>query len=309
MGTRKLRRGALVAAVVAGALGVTAVAYADLTQTPVKNNPYVGEIYSAADGTYLSFTRNSIGHPKDYALYLQALAGGPVTRVNPEMTRGFPGGFDGTSMIYQQVNRGQSDIKMYDVNSHVRTNPPAGINTTEWEYSASITPDWILFLRSGHNSDRVVLYDRHSATFQQLDSVNWNRGGTAYMDSAEVNGNFAVWTRCTARFTCRVKTRDLVAQTTTTVPTPVGKLDYDSSVGSDGTVYLVRSGHGCGLGTRLRAISPGGVDTLLVEFSPGVEVWSTHTYSTGTSDDVYYSKYRCSAGSSHADLYKVTNPI
>ena len=129
------------------------------------------------------------------------------------------------------------------------------------------------------------------------------------MDSAQVNGNFAVWTRCTARFTCHVKTRDLVAQTTATVPTPVGKLDYDSSVGSDGTVYLVRSGHGCGLGTRLRAISPGGGDTLLVEFSPGVEVWSTHTYSTGTSDDVYYSKYRCSAGSSHADLYKVTNPI
>src|SRR6476469_6838428 len=236
MGTRKPRRGALVAAVVAGALGVTAVAYADLTQTPVKNNPYVGEIYSAADGTYLSFTRNSSGHPKDYALYLQALAGGPVTRVNPEKTRGFPGGFDGTSMIYQQVNRGQSDIKMYDVNSHVRSNPPAGINTTEWEFSAGITPDWILFVRSGHNSDRVMLYDRSSGGVPtQLDSVAWNRTGTAYMDSAQINGNFAVWTRCTAKFTCRVKVRDLVAGTTKTIPTPVGKLDYASSVGSDGT--------------------------------------------------------------------------
>jgi hypothetical protein len=28
-----------------------------------------------------------------------------------------------------------------------------------------------------------------------------------------------------------------------------------------------------------------------------------------TSDEVLYGKYRCSAGSSHADLYQVTNPI
>lgn len=157
---RHLRRAAVVAAVAVGGLAVTAVAQAVLTQQPVKNNPYVGEIYSQADGTYLSFTRNSTGHPKDYALYLQALAGGPVTRVNPEMTRGYPGGFDGTSMIYQQVSRGQSNIKVYDVNTHAVTNPPIGIDTTEWEFSPSITPDWILFLRSGNNSDRVMLYDR-----------------------------------------------------------------------------------------------------------------------------------------------------
>jgi hypothetical protein len=208
------------------------------------------------------------------------------------------------------VDRGQSDIKMYDVNSRVRSNPPVGINTTEWEFSAGITPDSIVFVRSGHNSERAMLYDRSSGGVPtQLDSIAWNRGGTAYMDRAQINGDFAVWTRCIAKFTCRVKVRDLGAGTAKTITTPVGKLHYASSVGSDGTVYLARSGHGCGLGTRLRSVSAAGVDSVLVEFSSGVEAWSTSAHSTGTSDDVYYSRYRCSAGALHADLYKVTNPI
>ena len=309
MGTRKLRRGALVAAVVAGALGVTAVAYADLTQTPVKNNPFVGETVGYQNDTYLAFTRNSTSHPKDFALYLQARAGGPVTRVNPEKSRGFPGSIDGSTLIYQQVTNGQSDIKMYDIGTQARSNPPAGFNTTEWELSPTMTPDWIFFLRSGHNADKAILYDRHGGTFQQIDSVNWNRSGTAYMFAARVNGNYAVWTRCTSAKVCRVKVRNLLTSTTTTIPTPTGKLDYASSVGTDGTVYLIRSGSACGAGVRLRAISPTGDDTLLVQFSSGVDVTETDVHSTGTSDEVLYGKYRCSAGSSHADLYQVTNPI
>jgi hypothetical protein len=311
MGTRKLRRGALVAAVVAGALGVTAVAYADLTQTPVKNNPYVGEIDGFQNDTYLAFTRNSTAHPKDYALYLQARAGGPVTRVNPEKTRGYAGAIDGTTLIYQQVNKGQSDVKMYDINAQTRSNPPTGINTSEWEYFPQITPDWILFLRSGHGSDRVMLYDRNlGGAPQQIDSVNWNRSGTASIFAAQMNGNYATWTKCTSSTVCKVRIRDLSAGTIRTIVPPAGKMDYASSVGTDGTVYLVRSGNTkCGVGVRLRAISPLGVDSLLVEFSPGVDVIETSTHSTGMSDEVLYGKYRCSAGSSHADLYQVTNPI
>jgi hypothetical protein len=86
-------------------------------------------------------------------------------------------------------------------------------------------------------------------------------------------------------------------------------MDYASSVGTDGTVYLVRSGSKCGQDVRLRAISPLGVDSLLVLFGAGVDVIGTSVNSTGTSDEVLYSKYRCSAGTSHADLYRVTNPL
>ncbi len=62
---RHLRRAAVVAAVAVGGLAVTSVAQAVLTQQPVKNNPFVGEIDAASGRHYLSFTRNSTGHPKD----------------------------------------------------------------------------------------------------------------------------------------------------------------------------------------------------------------------------------------------------
>jgi hypothetical protein len=208
------------------------------------------------------------------------------------------------------VTSGQSDVKMYDLTSHTVSAPPAGINTTDWEYFPAITPDYILFLRSGHNADKVMLYDRHAGGApQQIDIVNWNRAGTAFIFAAKMNGNYATWTKCTSATVCRVRVRDLGAGTTRTIVPPAGKMDYASSVGTDGTVYLVRSGSKCGQDVRLRAISPLGVDSLLVLFGAGVDVIGTSVNSTGTSDEVLYSKYRCSAGTSHADLYRVTNPL
>src|SRR5690349_1918526 len=166
-----VRRALVCAGVLGGALVGVGPAQAELTQVPVKSSPWVNEIYGAASDTWLVFTRNSIAHPRDYALYSQLLAGGPVVRVNAERTRGYPGGIEGTSLSYQQVNRGQSDIRMYDLNTQTRSLPPAGINTSEWEYHVSMTPDWIAFGRSGHGSDRVMLYDRAAQTFEQIGSV------------------------------------------------------------------------------------------------------------------------------------------
>ncbi len=302
-----VRRVLLPAAVLAGLLAAAGPAQADLTQVPVKNNPFVNEIYGAASDTWLVFTRNSTAHPRDYALYSQQLTGGPVVRVNPDRTRGYPGSIEGTTLIYQQVNQGQSDIRMYDLGTQVRSLPPAGINTSEWEYEVSMTPDWILFVRSGHGSDRVMLYDRAAQTFEQIGSVTWNHAHTAAIYDAQVNGQYAAWTRCTSRFSCQVKSRDLTARLTSTVPPKPGKVDYASSVGSDGTVFYARSGTACGAAVRLRSYTLGGVDSLLVEFKNGVDVQSTNTYSGTTSDDVYYSKYTCKVF--RADLYKVSSPL
>ena len=120
---------------------------------------------------------------------------------------------------------------------------------------------------------------------------------------AQVNGHYAAWTRCSSRFSCQVKSRDLTAQLTSTVPAKPGKVDYASSVGSDGTVFYARSG----AAVRLRSYTLGGVDALLVEFKNGVDVQSTNTYSGTRADEVYYSKYICRVF--HGDVYWVSSPL
>ena len=305
--SRVRRRVLLTAGGVCALLAIAAPAQADLTQVPVKNNPFVDETYGAASDTWLVFTRNSVAHPKDYALYSQLLTGGPVVRVNPLRTRGYPGSIEGSSLIYQQVNRGQSDIRMYDLDTQTRSLPPAGINTSQWEYEVSMTPDWILFVRSGNGSDRVMLYDRAGQTFEQIGSVDWNRRHTAAIYDAQVNGQYAAWTRCTSRSACQVKRRDLTTATTTGVPTKATKVDYASSVGADGTVFYARSGRNCGASVRLRAYTLAGADSLLVEFKDGVDVLSSNTYSGTTADDVYYAKFPCKSG--QTDLYKISSPL
>ena len=170
-----------------------------------------------------------------------------------------------------------------------------------------MTPDWILFARSGHGSDRVMLYDRAAQTFEQIGSVAWNKAGSAYIGQTEVNGQYAVWTRCTSYSSCQVKRRDLTTRQTVTVPGKIGRVDYSASVGSDGTVFYARSGPPCGANVRLRSYSLGGVDSLLVAFKPGVDVYSSTTYSGATSDDHYYSKFNCSRH--QYDLFKVSSPL
>jgi hypothetical protein len=152
-----------------------------------------------------------------------------------------------------------------------------------------------------------MLYDRAASTMAQIGGVNWNSAHTARIGDAQVNGQYAVWTRCTSRFKCQIKRRDLISGVTATVPTPAGKVDYASSVGADGTVFFARSGPACGAEVRLRSYTLGGVDTLMVMFKRGVDVWSTNTYSGTTADDVYYSKYPCARF--QADLYKVSSPL
>jgi hypothetical protein len=57
---------------------------------------------------------------------------------------GILGGIDPPTVAYQQVVRGNSNIKFYNADTHARSNPPAGVNTSEWEWEPSISGDWLL---------------------------------------------------------------------------------------------------------------------------------------------------------------------
>ena len=167
---------------------------------------------------------------------------------------------------------------MYDVNTHVRTNPPAGINTTEWEYfrersrrtgSCSCAP--------ATTPTRVMLYDRHlGGTPQQLDIGELEPRRDGVHGRAQMNGNYAVWTKLHGddpSATSRSATWSQ-ARPRTIVPRRPARSTTPARSAPTARCTSCAAATAAALGIRLRAISPVGVDTLLVEFSPGVEVWS-----------------------------------
>src|SRR6478672_13895405 len=97
---------------------------------------------AAPGGAYLAYDQSRPGHPNQFDVYVKP-AGVRRFKVN---TRGhaFGGGIDGTTMIYQSVLGGQSNLRLFNLATHARS-APAGVNTKRWEWLPSISGDWILY--------------------------------------------------------------------------------------------------------------------------------------------------------------------
>src|ERR1700693_5038700 len=67
------------------------------------------------------------------------------------------------------------------------------------------------------------------------------RNPRGVLSSGQVNGNFAVWSRCSPHPSCRIVRYDIAARKTTGLAVPSGKVAYGPSVGPNGTVYYLRS--------------------------------------------------------------------
>ena len=69
-------------------------------------------------GSYLVWNQNSTARPNHHNLFVRH--GTTITQINPPKTYGYNAGIDGTTVVYQQRSlAGQSDIRMYDVVTHV----------------------------------------------------------------------------------------------------------------------------------------------------------------------------------------------
>jgi hypothetical protein len=120
-------------------------------------------------GTYLAYAQSRPGHPNQFDVYVKP-AGAPRFKVNRRGVA-YGGGIDGTTMIYQTVRNGQSNLRLFDLVTHARS-APAGVNTKRWEWLPSISGDWILYgQRWGSHpvNGRVILHDTNTAETRILD--------------------------------------------------------------------------------------------------------------------------------------------
>jgi hypothetical protein len=296
------------AAVVVFCVAGAAVAYGGALQTPqpVVVRPGGQWLPSAAPGAaYIAYAQTRPGHPNQLDAYVKP-AGQPRWKANTRGTA-WPGGIDGTTMIYQQDYRGQSDLHLIDLGTKARS-LPGGVNTTKWEWRPTISNGWILFGRIWGSRPvkwSVVLHNENTSENRVLET---RRSRPAKeLDPGQVNGDYATWDVFSVRTGAgTVRLYQISTSTTTTLPVSSGKAQYAPSVLADGTFFFVRADQGvCGRHVSLLEHT-GGANVVLARLPAGYDVDRTYAVSEGggESTSVYLDRLRCSTGGSH--IYKLT---
>ena len=153
-----MRRGLFIVALVAALIAVPA-AYALLNQHGVKTSGLYEQLPAAAtDGTtqYFAWTQNSRSHRSHFDAFLTRTSD-PRVKLNAT-GEGFIGGIDPPNVVYQQIRNGQSNLKLYNADTQTRSDPPAGVNTADWEWEPSISGNWLFFARQTSSSQFVILH-------------------------------------------------------------------------------------------------------------------------------------------------------
>jgi hypothetical protein len=289
---------------------IVPVAYALLAQQGVRTSS-AQEITPAAGFTpsgvpLFAWSQNSSAHPNHFNAYFKRGSHARV-RLNPT-GRGYLGGINPPYVVYQHVRRGESNVKFFNYRTGVRSSPPS-VNTADWEWSPSMSGAWILFGRDDDESNDqwVLLQSRSSSTQVQLDMVDLS---TQQLYPGQVSGDFAAWTRC--GLTCEVTKYQISNGLATPLAKPADAINqYAAAVTSTGTVYLVRSGDGCGVTPRVVRYGPAdpAEGTVIASLGSGRDAGGDGGYVRERGDgsvEFFYDRYVCSSG--RWDIYKVTDP-
>ena len=137
------------------------------TQIAVKATPAFEQVPGTGGGTYFAWTRGSRAR-----LLIQSGPGQPAFQVNGGRSSAWSGSIDGTTFVYQLARGSNSDIRLMDVVSHVKS-APAGINTRKlgvvsdrlggldpvWAARRLDRDRWRVFLHNTSTGQTITLAD------------------------------------------------------------------------------------------------------------------------------------------------------
>jgi hypothetical protein len=294
-------RAAAILAVSVAALTAAPAGLAAPIQQPIKTKPPpVNEENGASTGTgYLTWSQTTRAHPNRTNEYFQRSGGRPV-RVNPAGTQGFGGGVDGTTLVYQQVRGGRSDLRLYSLTARKNHLPPPGVNTFRWEWHPTISGNWLLYGRIASGIQQAVLFNLSTHKLRLLDHVT----SPGVVEPGQVSGGFATWDRCDPR--CNVFRYRISTGTTLRVPNPLVRYQYAPSVDSAGNVFYDRGGHRCGRAVHLMELPAGGSPRSLLALHPTVDAGFSYAVEGGSSERLLFSKFHCST--QNWDIFRIAVP-
>ena len=255
-----------------------------------------------ANDQYLVYTQWQRATPNNFVALAKPLAAGPLTRINPEGTRGFTGGIDpGTNrVIYEEWTRGRGGkLYFYDLDTDQRTKV-AGVDAPGTEWRPVISSRFIMFTRerfvNGDWYDSVHVYERATGAIRKLGTWKW---GPNIVYPGSVGERYAAYTLCN-RTTCRAYLYDWDMKVLRRVPTVNDRAQYAPVVAeTNAMIYFTRSSNepcGIGVGIWRMPLDLTGTAVRLVALPRGVDTdWSSSVAmdtSSGTMD-LYFMRYDC----------------
>ena len=245
------------------------------------------EDFPASSGGYLAWGQVVRGSQ----VWVRAPHSG-IVRANAPRTFGWPGGFDGKRLAFQQSKQGRmnSDIFLFNVKTRRTRGFPAKVNTRQWEYGPTMSGDDVLFGRNRGGRDwRIMLFDRRTARLRTLSGPT----NASELVVGQINGRFAVWTRARSVGWDVIRS-DLTTGTATRIPRPDGVFaQYAPSVTSDGTVYFASSGNACGRNVSIERRPIGGPTTTLFAVGGRRDIQRTYVDESGAHTRVLYDPGTC----------------
>jgi hypothetical protein len=293
-----VRKAAIVISIVV-ATALAGGAAAGVTPSAVKTTG-ANEQNPAATTSWFAWTESPADHPNRTNVWAEPrppINGNDAFRVNSAGTRAWTGGIQGTELVYQELESGDSDIRRFNL----ATRQPianAPINTDKWEWHPSVTMDssgdkWILFGRQNTSTfaQKILAYNVTADVMRELQKTTRS---PYFLIPGQVNGDWATWTAC--RPNCHVRKINLLGGSATNVPRPkYVRNQFGSSIAEDGTVYFARSGAGCGSNVRIMRRS-GGSSQRVIDLADNRDVFFTYASDEMDGTHVFYDRVACGSG-------------
>ena len=257
----------------------------------VLDGPRVGEYQPIRGGGWIVWQQNTRKRPNHYDLYVRPVAGGPKSKVNSKGLNGANGDIQDNLLVYQQFRRKGSGLRFFDLTTHEKSKPPAKVNTEHWEYWPSMSGQWLLFGRLMHNGTRrLILFDLSKDRSRVLARV---RGENSFLAPGQVNGDWAVWSRCASESPCNVVRYRISTDESDIIDNPHHREQHSPSIDANGTVYFARGNGDCGNRVRLIRERLDGSDEELWRLPNGDDIGRTHLQSRPRGNTVLYDEFSC----------------